>query len=88
MDSVYYNNNPSLTTTKCRPYFDKDGTQYLDFFAGISVVNSGLGPKAPAPAQAGKIRAAMREKGGLIGVGGSFGNVLRIQPPLFISNER
>ena len=43
--------------------------------------------KTPATEEAGKIRAAMREKGVLIGVGGTFGNVLRIQPPLTISEE-
>ncbi|MGC8491426.1 MAG: aspartate aminotransferase family protein [Syntrophobacteraceae bacterium] len=43
--------------------------------------------KAPAAAQAGKIRAQLREKGILIGVGGGFGNVLRIQPPLTIGEE-
>ena len=53
---------------------------------GIELVED-LGTKAPATAQAGKIRAAMREKGVLIGVGGGFGNVLRIQPPLSISKE-
>jgi len=53
---------------------------------GVELVED-LGTKAPATAQAGKIRAAMREKGVLIGVGGGFGNVLRIQPPLSISKE-
>ncbi|MFH1090739.1 MAG: aspartate aminotransferase family protein [Pseudomonadota bacterium] len=43
--------------------------------------------RAPASAQAGRIRAAMRDQGVLIGVGGVFGNVLRIQPPLTISDE-
>ena len=43
--------------------------------------------KEPASAEAGKIRAALREKGVLIGVGGAFANVLRIQPPLTISED-
>jgi 4-aminobutyrate aminotransferase / (S)-3-amino-2-methylpropionate transaminase / 5-aminovalerate transaminase len=43
--------------------------------------------KAPAAVMAGKVRAAMREKGVLIGVGGGFTNVLRIQPPLSIRKE-
>jgi 4-aminobutyrate aminotransferase-like enzyme len=43
--------------------------------------------KTPAATEAGKARAMMREKGILIGVGGTFGNVLRIQPPLTISEE-
>jgi 4-aminobutyrate aminotransferase-like enzyme len=41
--------------------------------------------KTPAPAEAARIRAAMREEGVLIGLGGAFANVLRIQPPLIIS---
>jgi 4-aminobutyrate aminotransferase len=41
--------------------------------------------KAPAAAQAGAIRTRLREKGILVGVGGGLGNVLRIQPPLTIS---
>jgi 4-aminobutyrate aminotransferase len=43
--------------------------------------------KEPAAKEAYAIRAALREKGVLIGVGGSNGNVLRIQPPLTISAE-
>ncbi len=34
------------------------------------------------------VRAACRELGLLIGVGGFFGNVLRIQPPLVITEEQ
>jgi 4-aminobutyrate aminotransferase len=54
--------------------------------AGIELVKDAAG-KEPAADAAGKIRAAMREKGVLLGVGGMFGNVLRIQPPLIISQE-
>ena len=43
--------------------------------------------KAPAAAKAAEIRTRMRDKGVLIGVGGGFGNVLRIQPPLTISRD-
>jgi 4-aminobutyrate aminotransferase len=43
--------------------------------------------KTPANEEAGKIRASMRQKGFLIGVGGTYGNVLRFQPPLVISSE-
>lgn len=53
---------------------------------GIELVEDAKS-KAPAASEARKIRAALREKGALIGVGGAFANVLRIQPPLTISEE-
>ncbi len=53
---------------------------------GVELVED-LETKTPAAAKAGKVRAAMREKGVLIGVGGGFANVLRVQPPLSISKE-
>jgi 4-aminobutyrate aminotransferase len=53
---------------------------------GVEIVKD-LENKAPAAEEAGSIRAALREKGVLIGVGGSFGNVLRIQPPLTITED-
>lgn len=53
---------------------------------GIEIVKD-VKSKIPASAEAGKIRAALREKGVLIGVGGAFANVLRIQPPLTISED-
>lgn len=53
---------------------------------GVELVEN-LDSKAPAAAKAGQVRAAMREKGILIGVGGGFANVLRVQPPLSISKD-
>jgi len=53
---------------------------------GVEIVRD-VESKTPATEEAGKIRAALREKGALIGVGGAFGNVLRIQPPLTITEE-
>ena len=44
--------------------------------------------KTPAAAEAGRLREICREKGLLIGVGGVFGNVLRIQPPLVIDEKQ
>lgn len=44
--------------------------------------------KTPAPERAGKVRAACRDAGLLIGIGGLFGNVLRIQPPLVITDDQ
>lgn len=41
--------------------------------------------KEPAAAEAKAFRAALRERGLLVGVGGLFANVLRIQPPLSIT---
>ncbi len=43
--------------------------------------------KTPAAEEANKLRTSMREKGFLIGVGGTWGNVLRWQPPLVISPD-
>jgi 4-aminobutyrate aminotransferase len=41
--------------------------------------------KEPAADDAKRIRAALREKGILVGVGGAYGNVVRVQPPLSIT---
>ncbi len=43
--------------------------------------------KDPAAEEAGKIREELRKKGLLVGVGGTYGNVLRIQPPLTITED-
>ncbi len=43
--------------------------------------------KEPAPDDAKAARAALREQGILVGVGGPFGNVVRFQPPLSITAE-
>jgi 4-aminobutyrate aminotransferase / (S)-3-amino-2-methylpropionate transaminase / 5-aminovalerate transaminase len=43
--------------------------------------------KEPAPTDAKAIRARMRERGILVGVGGILGNVVRLQPPLSITAE-
>jgi 4-aminobutyrate aminotransferase/(S)-3-amino-2-methylpropionate transaminase len=43
---------------------------------------------APAAQLAMRMRSACRERGLLIGVGGFYGNVLRIQPPLVIDEEQ
>lgn len=41
--------------------------------------------KEPAADEAKRIRASLREGGILVGVGGAYGNVVRIQPPLSIT---
>lgn len=53
---------------------------------GIEMVEDAQS-KAPAVEEAKRIKAAVRDRGVLIGIGGVYGNVLRIQPPLTISDE-
>jgi 4-aminobutyrate aminotransferase / (S)-3-amino-2-methylpropionate transaminase / 5-aminovalerate transaminase len=43
--------------------------------------------KEPATQEAAAVRRACRERGVLIGVGGYFGNVVRLQPPLVIADD-
>ena len=56
----------------------------LGLMIGVELV-SDRATKAPANTRAARIRALCREAGVLIGVGGMDANVLRIQPPLVIS---
>lgn len=44
--------------------------------------------KQPAPSETARIRDLCRQKGVLVGHGGVLGNVLRIQPPLVISQDQ
>jgi 4-aminobutyrate aminotransferase-like enzyme len=44
--------------------------------------------KTPAAAEAEALRDKCLEKGMLIGAGGSYGNVIRFQPPLVITKEQ
>ena len=44
--------------------------------------------KTPAAEEASKLREICRENNLLIGVGGVYGNVLRLQPPLIITEEQ
>jgi 4-aminobutyrate aminotransferase len=46
------------------------------------------GDLTPAPAEAEAIRASCLKNGVLVGVGGVYGNVVRIQPPLVISRDQ
>lgn len=43
--------------------------------------------KEPAPSDAKAVRATLRERGILVGVGGAYGNVVRLQPPLSITAD-
>jgi 4-aminobutyrate aminotransferase/(S)-3-amino-2-methylpropionate transaminase len=54
---------------------------------GLELVKD-LKTKEPAPSETAKIRDLCRQKGVLVGHGGVMGNVLRIQPPLVISQDQ
>lgn len=54
---------------------------------GIELVHD-RGSRTPAPELARRVKAACRERGVLVGVGGYFGNVVRIQPPLVITQDQ
>ncbi|MEM0457624.1 MAG: aminotransferase class III-fold pyridoxal phosphate-dependent enzyme, partial [Sulfolobales archaeon] len=43
--------------------------------------------KTPAAEESRRIKKLMLEEGVLVGVGGVYGNVVRIQPPLIISYD-
>ncbi|MGD8237710.1 MAG: aspartate aminotransferase family protein [Armatimonadota bacterium] len=53
---------------------------------GLELVSDG--DKTPAPDEAAAVRALCREQGVLVGCGGAFGNVVRLQPPLVITEEQ
>jgi 4-aminobutyrate aminotransferase len=54
--------------------------------AGVELVKDGRS-KDPSPEAAGTIMERCKERGLLIGKGGLYGNVLRISPPLSITEE-
>ena len=58
----------------------------LGLMIGIELV-SDRSRKTPASEAAGRVQDLLLEDGFLIGVGGYHGNVLRLQPPLVISDE-
>jgi 4-aminobutyrate aminotransferase len=53
---------------------------------GIELVED-RATKEPAAARAKAVRSALRERGLLVGVGGTLGNVVRLQPPLSITAD-
>lgn len=57
----------------------------IGLMLGVELV-SDRSTKAPAKAQAAAVRKFCRENGVLVGVGGQLANVIRIQPPLVISD--
>jgi len=54
---------------------------------GIELVKDRIN-KTPVPEEAAKLREICRKNGLLIGVGGVYENVLRLQPPLVITENR
>jgi 4-aminobutyrate aminotransferase/(S)-3-amino-2-methylpropionate transaminase len=58
----------------------------LGLMIGVELVKDAAG--TPAAAEAEAIRESLRNVGVLVGVGGTFGNVIRFQPPLIISEEQ
>jgi 4-aminobutyrate aminotransferase/(S)-3-amino-2-methylpropionate transaminase len=54
---------------------------------GIELVRDRV-TKEPDPALAARVRTYCRQQGVLIGVGGQYGNVLRLQPPLVITQSQ
>jgi 4-aminobutyrate aminotransferase-like enzyme len=66
---------------KCRLIGDVRGRGLM---IGIELVTDKK-TKVPAVDQAKKVRALCREKGVLVGLGGTLANVIRVQPPLVMS---
>lgn len=58
----------------------------IGLMIGIELVSDRTS-RTPAPSQAGEVKRRCREAVVIIGVGGQAGNVLRIQPPLVISDQ-
>ena len=58
----------------------------LGLMIGIELVSDRV-KKTPDAAAAERVQDLMLEAGFLIGVGGTYGNVLRVQPPLVIGEE-
>jgi 4-aminobutyrate aminotransferase len=58
----------------------------LGLMIGVELVRDRK-TKEPADREAKALRASLREKGVLVGVGGAYGNVVRFQPPLSITAE-
>ena len=59
----------------------------LGLMIGVELVSDRTA-KTAAPDQAKQVRKLARENGVLVGVGGTFGNVVRIQPPLVITDAQ
>ena len=69
--------------SKCKLVGDLRGKGLM---IGLELVSDG--DKTPAADAAKQVRTLCREGGVLVGVGGSYGNVVRIQPPLVLTAEQ
>jgi 4-aminobutyrate aminotransferase/(S)-3-amino-2-methylpropionate transaminase len=69
--------------SKCRLVGDVRGKGLM---IGLELIADG--EKTPAADAARQVRTLCREGGVLVGVGGSYGNVVRIQPPLVLTAEQ
>jgi 4-aminobutyrate aminotransferase-like enzyme len=58
----------------------------LGLMIGVELVGD-RNAKTPDAGAAGRVQEQMLEDGFLIGLGGFYGNVLRVQPPLVISED-
>jgi 4-aminobutyrate aminotransferase len=68
---------------RCRLVGDVRG---MGLMIGLELVRERQ-TKEPAATEAKEIRARLRERGVLVGVGGMYGNVIRFQPPLSITPD-
>ncbi|HUW85111.1 MAG TPA: aspartate aminotransferase family protein [Phycisphaerae bacterium] len=69
--------------SKCKLVGDVRGKGLM---IGLELIADG--EKTPAADAARQVRRLCREDGVLVGVGGSYGNVVRIQPPLVLTAEQ
>jgi 4-aminobutyrate aminotransferase-like enzyme len=60
----------------------------LGLFAGIEIVADRAATRAPDGARARDIQRELRRRGVLVGLGGRYGNVLKLSPPLVVDEGR
>jgi 4-aminobutyrate aminotransferase-like enzyme len=59
----------------------------LGLFAGIEIV-ADRATREPDGARARDLQRELRRRGVLLGLGGRYGNVLKLSPPLVVDEER
>jgi 4-aminobutyrate aminotransferase-like enzyme len=60
----------------------------LGLFAGIEIVADRAATRAPDGARARDLQRELRRRGVLVGLGGRYGNVLKLSPPLVVDEGR